>query len=411
MTNTISLSFWPAINISSPSSHHSLMSRIHFSILFLLIHLALLIHAHQAISFPRPISRIVACRISSNSYCPGPCPNNELRLDQTKDNPSVRARRGQKVFINILRNNHDGGFVRWSIVNIKDKMNKVMHQQKTFLITCADLRPTKCKKKTAKRDCTYDRTNEFFRHQIKIPANIPDGVYILGWAWYGGGRVWGMFGDYYDCAYIQIKGGVPLKAVNKLQFHSGPSRTGKNGFCKATVNRLGICYSEPCKGGGKFTKMFKPYQLSDPAKFIKPISKKYYRGHQIRKKTDKSPLVNTISIRNPFNPKRVYAQAHYHQQMVYMKITKKIAIAITCEVNNPEYVQYVSFFVHGFHIRTDLDYPFSLAGDWFEKGDNKVRIFSKWHYDYSDKVMSVTCKAKGYDGTVDYLSMELSTSF
>lgn len=388
------------------------MHRLRLQLLILLLHFALFIHAHQAICFPRPISRIVACRISSNSYCPGPCPNTELRLDQTKDNPSIRTKRGAKVFINILRNNHDGGFVRWSLVNLKDKMNKVVHEEKTFLITCADLRPTKCKKKTAKRDCTYDRTNEYFKHLIQIPENIPDGVYVLGWAWYGGGRVWGMFGDYYDCLYIQIKGGVKLKAVNKLKFHSGPSRTGRNGFCKATVNRLGICFSEPCRGGGSFTKMLKPYQFTGKYNKSKLIPARYYRGYQIREKTKKSPVVTTISIFNPFKPDMVYAQAHYHQQMVYMKVTKKTPIGISCEVDNAKgNVQYVSFFVHGFHVRNDLNSPFTLSGDWPKKGFGRKRIFGKWQYDYSDKVMSVTCKAKGYDGTVDYLSMELSTSF
>lgn len=195
--------------------------------------------AHQSIAYPRPMTRDVACRISSVSSCGGPCPTRWKREDQVPNNPSVRVQRGQYVRFNVLRNNHAGGFSRYSIVNIKYMHNKNAHRRNAFNFGCSDVRRTKCDPRYKKRDCQFDKTNFYYIHWVKIPTCIPDGVYVLGWAWYGGGERWGLFGDYYDCLFIRIKGG-PFTRKYKPSFVAGPTSTGKNGKCRATVNPLGI---------------------------------------------------------------------------------------------------------------------------------------------------------------------------
>lgn len=49
-----------------------------------------------------------------------------------------------------------------------------------------------------------------------MPNLHPDGVYVLGWTWYGG-ETFGSFGDYFDCAFVRIQRG-PLEAVNNMVF-------------------------------------------------------------------------------------------------------------------------------------------------------------------------------------------------
>lgn len=142
------------------------------------------VSTHQSISFPYPITREVSCRITKHERCPGPCPTRQRRLDSTPDNPSIRVKRGGYMTIHTMRNNHDGGFSRWSLVNLADMQKRDAHNRNAFFYSCADVRVTRCTSKNYRRDCIYDRAGEYFKHIIKIPTTPPNGVYVLGWVWF-----------------------------------------------------------------------------------------------------------------------------------------------------------------------------------------------------------------------------------
>lgn len=373
--------------------------------------------AHQSIAFPRPMTREVACRITKGHKCGGPCPNTDFRLDRLADNPSIRAGRGQRVEIRILRNNHDGGFSRWSLVNVNDRMNRRQHTRNAFSYTCTDLRVRKCSAQFRPRDCQYDRRNEFFTHYVTVPRCAPDGVYVLSWAWYGGGYKWGHFGDYYDCLYIHIHGGAPLTNRCIPTFSDATarvSRTGRYNTCRATVNRLGICHSEPCPGGGRRTQFFKPAPFENPRSPPPPIMRSYFKPYtpasSPARRTPLSPHVVSMTIRSADVPSRIYAVVTpKSRRNVWLKITTRFRITITCEVNHPAHARGVGFYTQGRFLRWDGGVPYSIAGDWVVGRHRRVK-FAKWAYDYNNKVLPVSCVVRGRDGSQHWLSIELSTS-
>lgn len=363
-----------------------------------------LLLAHQSISFPTPISRDVACRISSNANCPGPCPTRSLRYDQTPNNPAITVKRGGVITINTLSNTHNGGFARWSLVHVRDMYNKYRHRQGAFLYTCADLARTKCSLRNLRRDCPFDRRGVHYRNKLKIPSIYADGVYVLGWVWYGGGSKFGRFGDYYDCMYIKVQGG-PFKNSHKPVFKAGPSATGRGDKCAASVNRIGICWREPCPGGGFYSSMYRPYEFSD-GRSPSPISRSMFKyPYKIRRRHSSSPFVRSITIRSADNPKRIFASSP-RNRFAYMRLKKSMRPTVTCEVGGK--VRHVTFFINGHIGRTDYHSPYSIAGDRRYRGS---LVFSPWNLQVEQKVITIACRATGLDGIEHWRNMELSTYF
>lgn len=220
-------------------------------------------NGHQSISFPTPVSFDLTCRIGLGRNCPGPCPTRLMRSDQSPTKPAVTTRRGGVLPVHILKNNHVGGFARWSLVPISDMYSKTFHAQAAFMFTCADVKVTKCERENRERDCKVDRLNEYYRYQLRIPKVYPDGYYVLGWLWYGGlvsTGTHGAFGEYWDCVYVKIEGG-PTEEEHQPMFHAGESLTGQHGMCKATTNRIGHCFREPCPFGNREGKFMKPEEF------------------------------------------------------------------------------------------------------------------------------------------------------
>ena len=228
---------------------------------------------HQFISYPTPISKLGACRMDGQINCPGPCPNQRLRPDQHPDNPSTTVKRGDTLTVHISKNNHLGGFSRWTLVKVGDMNDRKKHDRGAFLFTCTDTNVAKCTRRNKERDCRVDKLNEYFRHYVEIPKIYPNGNYVLGWTWYGGitkAAMRGSFGDYYDCMYLRIEGG-PESDSHQPKFDGSNSYTGRRGLCKATVDRLGICRRQPCRGGSRMAQLQKPHEFkrSSPRRILR----------------------------------------------------------------------------------------------------------------------------------------------
>lgn len=105
----------------------------------------------------------------------------------------------------------------------------------------------------------------YYVTSVTIPSVIPDGVYVLGWVWYGGmgGSLQnnspknpydtGLFADYWSCSFVRIEGGRPLQAVYKPVFVNDLAHIWKEG-CNAANDRPGVCVYEPCRVKGKLQK-------------------------------------------------------------------------------------------------------------------------------------------------------------
>ncbi|GAB0495106.1 hypothetical protein MMPV_006404 [Pyropia vietnamensis] len=89
----------------------------------------------------------------------------------------------------------------------------------------------------ARRDCADDRRGTAYRGHLRVPSNLPDGEYVLGFVWYGGyvGNHHSEFGDYYDCARVRVRGGVRQTQSHTPTWAAGPGEFRDR--CRASVNR------------------------------------------------------------------------------------------------------------------------------------------------------------------------------
>lgn len=200
--------------------------------------------AHSTLAEPRPYS-IKEC--PSCEYCIQP---NTARarenMNNMKNNPEVTWKRGQTVPIRWLKNNHEGGFIRLSMVPVSKMLQKNAHTHFAFYHGCWEQNVHPC----GNRDCGSDTKGVSFRRNIVIPDVIPNGVYVLAYMWYGGlseSRRNGRYGLFTSCSFVRIKGGNSV--VNKFQPVFRPGSTGRY-----TTVPFGKCFSSSddpssCKRG------------------------------------------------------------------------------------------------------------------------------------------------------------------
>lgn len=320
----------------------------------------------------------------------------------TPNNPSVEVKRGGWIKFHTMKNNHFGGFSRWTMVHVRHMHDKKMHLRNVFLWSCADTGISSCSKKNHGRDCNYDKKNQYYTHLIQIPKIYPDGVYVLGWVWVGGGEKWGHFGDYFDCVYVHVKGG-PLEYSHRPQFKPGPTKTGSKGLCRATVNKVGICWAEPCPGGGRYTTLQRPW-IFDNGRQPGLLNRDMYKDpHQVAAK--RGVNVKSISIRSVDFPSKVYVSSS-STKFAHLWLTKSMRITVTCEVDGD--VKMVTFYVNGREGRTDYQRPFTIAGDW-KKYRRRYWTYAPWAYDVQGRYTMVSCRAKGKNGGESWASLEFST--
>lgn len=125
-----------------------------------------------------------------------------------------------------LKNNHEGGFIRLSLVPTGKMYDAKAHTKFAFYQGCWEQNRHKC----GRQACGSDRAHVAFRRMVSVPDNIPDGVYVLAYMWYGGlaeSRSKGRYGDYTSCSFVRIKGGGRVHNSYMPIFHAG--NTGRFG--------------------------------------------------------------------------------------------------------------------------------------------------------------------------------------
>lgn len=214
------------------------------------------------VSFNKPECRIGGPLHSPHDFCPGPCISKTSW--QIERNPGTTTyERGQLVTMSWARNNHKGGFVRFSIVPRHLRMSHRAHNRLAFQYSCFEAGAKPC----SYAQCGTDEKKVILSAQVRIPSIYPDGLYVLGWSWFGGTVYnYSYFGDYWSCANLEIRGGALQTESFPIVFHPGNKTRGSStvgsNSCEASTDNVGICKKEPCKG--------RSAEFMVPAPFSKP---------------------------------------------------------------------------------------------------------------------------------------------
>lgn len=136
-----------------------------------------------------------------NDEFAGPCIARDLWFLSPRI-PTTTWTRGSKARAAWNQNNHENGFMRLILVRTQDRMKFIAHSMGVFYVGCYSGEKAKSGKVCGTGSFDYEAT-------FQVPS-LPDGLYILGWAWFGGyggkhGKYLYRFGDYYSCAQIQIQ--------------------------------------------------------------------------------------------------------------------------------------------------------------------------------------------------------------
>lgn len=332
-----------------------------------------------------PISRVETCRIGGNpgfeAFCGGPCPNYHFRADMTPENPSTTWERGSLQTIHYSKNNHVGGFVRLSLVPIGDMERKDVHDLMAFYFGCWSSGGYTCDEKEHHRDCGFDRDNLAWKADVLIPTVYPDGVYVLGWSWYGGGETYGSFGEYWDCAYVRIQGG-PLEDVNGAVFRPGPKYSDG---CQSSVERHGICVTEPC-GKELWSRKMVPGEFGNGNPSI-------YRAW-FEQALERPENRIAVAEHDDFGVYRFKVYDSGNEMELGADINEFIelgniqGISIVPEVFGP--VDRVDWIVNGEFGSSTTEYPFSVSGSQPDQRSPIGHNLYAWDYHYLDKRMFVT---------------------
>lgn len=181
--------------------------------------------------------------------CKTACPS----LGDSSDSPVATWQRGETVSNVYTRNNHHGGFMRWSLVPIEHMYDEEWHSKNAFLYGCWEADIENC----GSEDCGSDKKDKRFRRTFDVPAVYPDGIYIFASVWYGGTRYqrdFSLFSDYNTCAIVEIKGGTDVVESYMAKFVPGISSRDSvpDGFCLSASDRVRQCDGEPCNVSAKF---------------------------------------------------------------------------------------------------------------------------------------------------------------
>ena len=266
--------------------------------------------------------------------------------------------------------------------------DKASHDKMAIDYGCWNVGRFHCNEFDFHRDCNYDRQNEAFSKMLYIPPIYPDGDYVLGFTWFGGGENFGHFGDYYDCSYIRIQGGDRLESSHVPTFHGGGGSK-YNDACEATVDSLGVCWKEPCVPIRKTSKQVpKPFKNGKkPA----PILSKWFQGN-------KNPHKSSVTIKrlHLIDTKSNTVLNNDLSEIIQLHRSDEISLLAETTGN----VDYVQWYTNGKQRGRDYSPPFTIAGDF--KGD-----FYPWMHPLFNRRIRVSVKAVAKDGSYCWNNVEI----
>ena len=134
--------------------------------------------AHFNLRTPVPYNKI-DCNLPR---CKGACPpiwrTGRARARNSPQRPAEVWRRGTTRRIIWHRNNHEGGFVRMSLVPVQHMNNHRWHTRTAFFWSCFAANKFRCGRH---KSCGTDRNGFAFQNWVRVPEVYPDGDYVVSY--------------------------------------------------------------------------------------------------------------------------------------------------------------------------------------------------------------------------------------
>jgi len=174
--------------------------------------------------------------------CLGPC---DIPLASATRAP-ISIQRGATINPQWPRNNHAGGFIRFAWAPTAQSDNAASFDAGVESIFCHEIGgcgPSNPSDPNGGDTGPADGSVNPCQTTITVPLSLPNGLYTLQWAWFGGAFA---LGDYYSCVDYQITGGPTGNAVAAV-YHGGDYSNPNANVCKFfNTDRLHVCVNEPC---------------------------------------------------------------------------------------------------------------------------------------------------------------------
>jgi len=176
--------------------------------------------------------------------CLGPC---DVPLAQAGQVPVVTIARGQTINPQWPRNNHAGGFIRFSWTQTANSDNPTDFDNGVQEIHCHEIggcKPDDPTNPNGGDSAPADGSFQPCQVNIVVPSYLTDGLWTLQWAWFGGAFA---LGDYYSCVDFKVSGGTAVSAKKPAVYIGGDYSNPTTDVCKFfNTDRLHQCVDEPC---------------------------------------------------------------------------------------------------------------------------------------------------------------------
>lgn len=156
--------------------------------------------------------------VDGHAYLMQPKPRDYEKYNRDNDNSVVcgsntvvnrvfnEYKAGETINVRYGRNNHNLGFIRWSMVPVGQE-SKTNFDDNAFMYTCREAGPG-CVPQTNNRDnlVTLDGLPDNTLQcggKITLPDHLPAGDYVLQWTWFGVGG-YGSESMFRSCANIRL---------------------------------------------------------------------------------------------------------------------------------------------------------------------------------------------------------------
>lgn len=205
------------------------------------------VQGHSNLRDPVPRGNIKWSSYCSKGLgCSGPCeaPTSESHFTRPFY-PKKFIRRGERIKVEWLRQNHPGGFVRLAFASFNQSDTASSFDNNISKYVCYE---TNCGE--TEHDPVLGHLNGkgdgLCTTYVTVPNNLPDGPVTMQWIWFGGGVYFSdqetTFANYHNCADMELVGGHFRNEPVTPVFQGGDVATPQSNQCRYWgSNRVGEC--------------------------------------------------------------------------------------------------------------------------------------------------------------------------